>query len=213
MSTNEPRDENFARAGSSTPLTVEAVQGVLNGVIDPELKVSITELGMVSELLISDLGVVTVEIALTTAACPLRYQIKREVESKIEGLPGVSEVIVKYGEMTAEQKTNAMERARFQARENAAPTEVSATTRVLAIASGKGGVGKSSVTVNLAYALAARGLKVGVLDADIWGFSIPRMLGIRASAIPFAQETTQGNAVVITSTPPSISTSVTELLP
>ena len=178
MSTNEPGDENFARAGSSTPLTVEAVQGVLNGVIDPELKVSITELGMVSELLISDLGVVTVEIALTTAACPLRYQIKREVESKIEGLPGVSEVIVKYGEMTAEQKTNAMERARFQARENAAPTEVSATTRVLAIASGKGGVGKSSVTVNLAYALAARGLKVGVLDADIWGFSIPRMLGI-----------------------------------
>ncbi len=80
--------------------------------------------------------------------------------------------------MTPEQKTAAMQRARFNARENAAPTEVASTTRVLAIASGKGGVGKSSVTVNLAAALAARGLRVGVLDADIWGFSVPRMLGV-----------------------------------
>ena len=80
--------------------------------------------------------------------------------------------------MTQEQKTAAMQRARFNARENAAPTEVPSTTRVLAVASGKGGVGKSSVTVNLAAALAARGLTVGVLDADIWGFSVPRMLGV-----------------------------------
>ena len=80
--------------------------------------------------------------------------------------------------MTAEQKTAAMQRARWNARENAAPTEVPSTTRVIAVASGKGGVGKSSVTVNLAAALASRGLTVGVLDADIWGFSVPRMLGV-----------------------------------
>src|SRR5262249_51553865 len=90
----------------------------------------------------------------------------------------VTDVNVEYGEMNAEQKRAAMQRARWNARESAAPTEVPSTTRVLAVASGKGGVGKSSVTVNLAAALAARGLTVGVLDADIWGFSVPRMLGV-----------------------------------
>jgi ATP-binding protein involved in chromosome partitioning len=100
------------------------------------------------------------------------------VESKVRGLPGVRTVQVDYGEMTQEQKSAAMQRARFNAREHASPTEVPSTTRVLAVASGKGGVGKSSVTVNLAAALAARGLTVGVLDADIWGFSVPRMLGV-----------------------------------
>jgi ATP-binding protein involved in chromosome partitioning len=119
-----------------------------------------------------------VRVALTTAGCPLRHQIKQEVESKVRGLRGVSDVSVEYSEMTQEQKAAAMDRARWQAREDATPTEVSATTRVIAVASGKGGVGKSSVTVNLAAALAARGLRVGVLDADIWGFSVPRMLGV-----------------------------------
>jgi ATP-binding protein involved in chromosome partitioning len=150
----------------------------LAGVIDPELKVSITELGMVDDVVVDAGGSVRVRVALTTAGCPLRGQISREVESKVRGLRGVSAVAVEYSEMTKEQKAAAMARARWQAREDAAPNEVSATTRVLAVASGKGGVGKSSVTVNLAAALAARGLRVGVLDADIWGFSIPRMLGV-----------------------------------
>src|SRR5215470_15267777 len=123
-------------------------------------------------------GRVTVTVALTTAGCPLRVQIKRDVESKLRGLPGVTDVDVRYGEMTAEQKSAAMQRARWNAREHAAPTEVPPEARVIAVASGKGGVGKSSVTVNLAAALASRGLTVGVLDADIWGFSVPRMLGI-----------------------------------
>jgi ATP-binding protein involved in chromosome partitioning len=108
----------------------------------------------------------------------LRTQIKQDVQSKVRGLPGVTTVAVEYGEMTAEQKSAAMQRARWNAREHAAPTEVPSTTRVIAIASGKGGVGKSSVTVNLAASLASRGLTVGVLDADIWGFSVPRMLGV-----------------------------------
>jgi ATP-binding protein involved in chromosome partitioning len=123
-------------------------------------------------------GAVVVKVALTTAGCPLRVQIRQDVESKLRGLPGVTAVDVGYGEMTREQKSAAMQRARFNAREHAEPTEVPSSTRVLAVASGKGGVGKSSVTVNLAAALAARGLTVGVLDADIWGFSVPRMLGV-----------------------------------
>ena len=160
------------------PPSADDVRGVLAGVIDPELNVSITELGMVEHVDVSAAGHVMVRVALTTAGCPLRHQIKQEVESKVRGLRGVTGIKVEYAEMNAEQKAAAMGRARWQAREDAAPTEVSATTRVLAVASGKGGVGKSSVTVNLAAALAARGLRVGVLDADIWGFSVPRMLGV-----------------------------------
>ncbi len=160
------------------PPAPDDVRGMLRGVIDPELHADIVELGMVDEIRVEPDGAVMVRVALTTAGCPLRTQIKQDVESKVRGLPGVTAVVVEYGEMTPEQKTNAMQRARWNARENAAPTEVPSTTRVIAIASGKGGVGKSSVTVNLAAALASRGLTVGVLDADIWGFSVPRMLGI-----------------------------------
>jgi ATP-binding protein involved in chromosome partitioning len=151
---------------------------MLAGVIDPELHASIVDLGMVEDVRVGPDGTVTVKVALTTAGCPLRVQIRRDVESKVRGLPGVRSVAVEYGEMTREQKSAAMQRARFSAREQAGPTEVPSTTRVLAVASGKGGVGKSSVTVNLAAALAARGLTIGVLDADIWGFSVPRMLGV-----------------------------------
>jgi ATP-binding protein involved in chromosome partitioning len=160
------------------PPTADDVRHMLAGVIDPELHASIVDLGMVDDVAVDPDGAVVVKVALTTAGCPLRVQIRRDVESKVRGLPGVTAVKVEYGEMTKEQKTAAMQRARFNARENAGPTEVPSTARVLAIASGKGGVGKSSVTVNLAAALAARGLTVGVLDADIWGFSVPRMLGV-----------------------------------
>jgi ATP-binding protein involved in chromosome partitioning len=163
---------------SGPPPQPDAVRNVLRGVIDPELHADIVELGMVDDVRVTPEGGVTVKVALTTAGCPLRTQIKQDVESKVRGMPGVTAVAVEYGEMNAEQKRAAMQRARWNAREHAAPTEVPSTTRVLAVASGKGGVGKSSVTVNLAAALAARGLTVGVLDADIWGFSVPRMLGV-----------------------------------
>jgi ATP-binding protein involved in chromosome partitioning len=170
--------ETLTPSPQATPPSEHDVRGMLAGVIDPELHASIVELDMVDDVRIAADGVITVRVALTTAGCPLRGQIKADVASKIRGLPGVTDVIVEYGEMTPEQKTAAMQRARWNAREHAEPTEVPASTRVLAVASGKGGVGKSSVTVNLAVALAARGLTVGVLDADIWGFSVPRMLGV-----------------------------------
>ena len=160
------------------PPSPEDVRRILGGVMDPELRASIVELDMVDDVTVGDDGAVRVRVALTTAGCPLRTQIQTDVESKVRGLPGVTDVSVEYGEMTAAQKSAAMQRARWNAREHAEGTEVPASTRVLAVASGKGGVGKSSVTVNLAVALAARGLTVGVLDADIWGFSVPRMLGV-----------------------------------
>jgi ATP-binding protein involved in chromosome partitioning len=151
---------------------------MLAGVMDPELHASITDLGMVHDVRVELDGRVAVDIALTTLGCPLRAEIKKEVQSKVRGLPGVGDVKVHFVEMTQEQRSAAMQAARFNATQNAPETMIAATTRVLAIASGKGGVGKSSVTVNLAAALAARGLHVGILDADIWGFSVPRMLGV-----------------------------------
>ena len=162
------------------PPSADAVRSMLAGVLDPELRASIVDLGMVHDITVSPEGDVTVKVALTTAACPLRGQIGNDVSSKIAGLPGVREVNVEYDEMTQEERSNVMQRARKQAAELAPPTEISATTRVIAVGSGKGGVGKSSITANLAAAIAARGLTVGVLDADIWGFSIPRMLGVQA---------------------------------
>src|SRR3954470_818354 len=158
--------------------THDDVRGMLAGVLDPELHASIVDLGMVHDIRVDPNGDVMVKVALTTAGCPLRGQIANDVRSKVAGLPGAGEVRVEYGEMTQDERSAVMQRARLHASQSAPPTEVPATTRVIAIGSGKGGVGKSSVTANLAAALAARGFTVGVLDADIWGFSIPRMLGV-----------------------------------
>jgi ATP-binding protein involved in chromosome partitioning len=158
--------------------TTEEVWRMLEAVIDPELHSSIVELGMVREVAVDEDVLVSVEIALTIASCPLRGQIEGDVESRLRSLPGVTGVEIRTGAMTAPERAALMARARKQAAERAPETEIPLTTRILAVASGKGGVGKSSVTVNLAAALAARGHTVGVLDADIWGFSVPRMLGI-----------------------------------
>jgi len=151
---------------------------VLGSVIDPELGADIVTLGMVPRAEVGADGVVTVEVKLTIKGCPLRAEIKREIETRLTLHPGVTAVSIVWGEMDADERSAVMTKARWNARENAPDTEVPASCRVLAIASGKGGVGKSSVTVNLAAALAATGFTVGVLDADIWGFSVPRLLGI-----------------------------------
>ena len=154
------------------------VLDLLRQVVDPELGVDIVTLGMVPHVRIAVDGVVTVGVKLTIGGCPLRAEIKRDVETRVALHPGVTDVRIDWGEMTADERSALMATARLHAREHAPDTEVPASTRVLAIASGKGGVGKSSVTVNLAAAVAAQGFTVGVLDADIWGFSVPRLLGI-----------------------------------
>ena len=170
------------------PPTVEEVTGLLRGVIDPELGADVVELGMASVLDVAATGHVVIAVKLTIGGCPLRAQIKKDIETRIGTHPGVHDVRIEWGEMNSEERSEVMLKARWNARENAPDTEIPATTRVLAIASGKGGVGKSSVTVNLAAAIAAQGYTVGVLDADIWGFSVPRMLGmgdrLEARAVP-----------------------------
>ena len=158
-------------------VTKTDIEATLRGVIDPELHADIVELGMVRDIAI-DGGSVVIEIALTIAACPMRDQIENDVVRKVGAIPGVGSVTTQVVAMTQEQRSALMERARLWARENAQPTMVSPTTRVLAVSSGKGGVGKSSVSVNLALAIAEFGYPTGLLDADIWGFSIPRMLGV-----------------------------------
>jgi ATP-binding protein involved in chromosome partitioning len=165
-------------AKAPVPPADEVVVTALRGVIDPELGDNVVDLGMVRGVEVSTGGEVVVELALTIAGCPLRTQLQGDVEGRVGGLPGVASVRVRMAEMTAEERSRVMARARWKARERPAETEIPPSARVVAVASGKGGVGKSSVTVNLAAALAGRGLTVGLLDADIWGFSVPRMLGI-----------------------------------
>ncbi len=158
--------------------TPDDLRSLLRGVIDPELGSDIVELGMVRDATIDGDGAVLVTIALTTAGCPLRAQIQRDIRTRVGSAPGVSSVRLEWTEMTPAEKANAMHKARFNVSQREEQTAIGPTTRVILVASGKGGVGKSSVTANLAAALATRGLTVGVLDADVWGFSIPRMLGV-----------------------------------
>jgi ATP-binding protein involved in chromosome partitioning len=160
--------------------TQDQVYEALRGVVDPELGGNIVELGMVSGVEVGSDGVVTVGIALTIAECPMRSQIEGDTARRIRGMDGVTDVIVQTTAMTKKQRAELMSVVRMQVRERAEPTQVSPTTRVIAVSSGKGGVGKSSASVNLALSISQLGFRVGVLDADIWGFSIPRMLGATA---------------------------------
>ncbi len=172
-------------------MTTETVTEALRPVEDPELHRSIVDLKMVRRIDIA-LPDVTVAVDLTIAGCPLRNEIDRRVTEAVKALDGVDRVNIEFGVMTDEQReelrrnlhgdpgaTAGSTQAHGHAEGRAVPfADPGSTTRVLLIASGKGGVGKSSVTTNLAVALAARGKSVAVVDADVWGFSIPRMLGI-----------------------------------
>ena len=168
----------MANTDRPAPPSRDDVLGVLGTVIDPELGDDIVSLGMVPDVVVGHDGKVIVGIKLTIGGCPLRADIKREVEGRVGLHPGVTEVAIEWGEMNADERAEVMGKARWKARELAPDTEIPSRCQVLAIGSGKGGVGKSSVTVNLATALAAQGHTVGVLDADIWGFSVPRLLGM-----------------------------------
>jgi ATP-binding protein involved in chromosome partitioning len=155
-----------------------AVRAALAKVIDPELRRPITELGMVKNVTIEPDHGVHVEIYLTTSACPKKTEIAERVTRAVADVPGTGTAKVSLDVMSDEQRTELRKMLRGDAREPVIPfAQPGSLTRVYAVASGKGGVGKSSVTVNLAASMAARGLSVGVLDADIYGHSIPRMMG------------------------------------
>ena len=170
----------------NSPLpTAEQVTSALAGVNDPEIGRPITELGMVKSVSVAADGLVDVSVYLTVASCPMRDTITSRVTDAVTALPGVSGARVTLDVMSDEQRKAMQTQLRGGRPEPVIPfAQPASLTKVLAVASGKGGVGKSSVTVNLAAALAASGHKVGVIDADIYGHSVPRMLGVTGRPTP-----------------------------
>jgi ATP-binding protein involved in chromosome partitioning len=162
------------------PVSPDALHAALETVIDPEIRKPVTELGMVESVAADEAGHVAVTILLTVAACPLKETLTKDTTAALAAVDGVTGVTVTLGVMSDEQRGELKTRLRGGVAEREVPfARPGSLTRVYAVASGKGGVGKSSVTANLAACLAVQGLRVGVVDADIYGFSIPRMLGVR----------------------------------
>jgi len=158
--------------------TVELVREALAKVNDPEIKRPITDLGMVEDVIV-DGSSITAKILLTVAGCPMKERLTSDVTKAIEAVAPDAQISVELGVMTDEQRKDMQTNLRGGQSQKEIPfTKPGSLTKVFAIASGKGGVGKSSVTVNLAVAMANRGLKVGLIDADIYGHSIPDMLGV-----------------------------------
>ncbi|BCY15083.1 Mrp/NBP35 family ATP-binding protein [Actinoplanes sp. L3-i22] len=159
----------------------DAVQAALATVDDPEIRRPITDLGMVQGFTVTD-GLVKVDLLLTVAGCPLRDKLTNDITAAVTKVPGITGAEINFGVMTEEQRKSLQTTLRGGGTEEPVIpfAQPGSRTRVYAVASGKGGVGKSSVTVNLAVALAKRGLSVGVVDADIYGHSVPRMLGVES---------------------------------
>ena len=166
-------------APSAAPVSEDALQQALSTVIDPEIRKPVTELGMVERCTVDVAGRVAVTILLTVSGCPMKDTLTRDTTAALSKVPGVTAVDVTLGVMSDEQRGALRQQLRGGAPEREIPfAKPGSLTRVYAVASGKGGVGKSSVTVNLAASLAEAGLRVGVVDADVYGFSVPRMLGV-----------------------------------
>jgi ATP-binding protein involved in chromosome partitioning len=165
----------------NTTTTEQAVQAALATVDDPEIHRPITELGMVKSVVVLADGRAKIGVYLTVAGCPMRDTITKRVTAAVSAVEGITAVDVELDVMNDEQRTQLRRGLRGDAAEPVIPfSQPGSLTRVYCVASGKGGVGKSSVTVNLAAAMAAKGLSVGVVDADIYGHSVPRMLGTSA---------------------------------
>jgi ATP-binding protein involved in chromosome partitioning len=166
--------------------TEEQVRQALRNVMDPEIGRPIEDIGMLQAIEI-DGGTVRVHVLITIEGCPLKDRITQEVTAAVMPLEGVSGVDVKLSPMSGEQREALVQQLRGGQAPSAPQSRISfdPSTSIIAVASGKGGVGKSSVTVNLAVALAADGFRVGVLDADVWGFSVPRMMGVSGKPVGF----------------------------
>ncbi|MDP9496427.1 MAG: Mrp/NBP35 family ATP-binding protein [Actinomycetota bacterium] len=159
--------------------TSEQLTAALSTVEDPEIRRPITEIGMVKSAVVDPDGTARIGVYLTVSGCPMKDTITERVTRAVGALPGVARVAVELDVMSDQQRRDLQQQLRGDAPEREIPfAKPGSLTKVFAVASGKGGVGKSSVTVNLAAAMAAKGLSVGVLDADIYGFSVPRMLGV-----------------------------------
>jgi ATP-binding protein involved in chromosome partitioning len=164
---------------AATVVTEEQIRAALARVQDPEIRRPITEIGMVKSVAVDAAGAANVAIFLTVAGCPLKDKLRSDITAEVGALDGITSVAVEMDVMSQEQRQELQATLRGGRAEREIPfAKPGSLTRVFAVASGKGGVGKSSVTVNLAAAMAAKGLKVGIVDADIYGHSVPRMLGV-----------------------------------
>ena len=164
---------------AATVVTEEQIRAALSRVQDPEIRRPITEIGMVKSVAVDAAGAANVAIYLTVAGCPLKDKLRSDITAEVGALDGITSVAVEMDVMSQEQRQELQATLRGGRAEREIPfAKPGSLTRVFAVASGKGGVGKSSVTVNLAAAMAAKGLKVGIVDADIYGHSVPRMLGV-----------------------------------
>ncbi|HET7278749.1 MAG TPA: Mrp/NBP35 family ATP-binding protein [Dermatophilaceae bacterium] len=173
----------LSRRRPAAAVDLAAVHLALATVQDPELHLPLPEVGMLGEVAVDRAGVVRVVVRLTTPACPLRERLTAEVGAALRGIAGVAGVDVAFTAMGEAERMQLAVRLRGNRSVGTHPFDAGSGTRVYAVASGKGGVGKSSVTANLAVALAQQGERVGVLDADVWGWSIPQLFGVRRAPV------------------------------
>ncbi len=169
--------------GPRAQVDPDAVRTALAGVEDPELRLPLAEAGMLGDVTVDRSGRVRVTVLLTTPTCPLKETLVRDVTAAAAALPGVNQVEVSFGALSDGERLRLAGRLRGGRPEGTHPFGSGSQTRVYAVASGKGGVGKSTLTANLAAALAAQGERVGILDADVWGYSIPQLFGVRRAPV------------------------------
>ena len=173
----------LSRSRPSAAVDLEAVHAALAGVEDPELRMPLPEAGMIGDVELGRSGLVRVTVRLTTPTCPMKEQLVADVTAAVRAVPGVERVEVTLGALSESERLQLAGRLRGGRAEGTHPFGDGSATNVYAVASGKGGVGKSSVTANLAVALAQQGQRVGVLDADVWGYSIPQLFGVRRAPV------------------------------
>jgi ATP-binding protein involved in chromosome partitioning len=168
----------LSRRRTAVEVDLDAVRSAAGAVLDPELHLSLADAGMLGEVTADRSGVVRVTVRLTTPTCPMRERLVTDVSAAVEVVPGVAGVAVSFEAMAERERVGLAARLRG-GREAGHPFGAESRTAVYAVASGKGGVGKSTVTANLAVALAQQGKRVGLLDADVWGYSVPQLFGVR----------------------------------